>query len=292
VRKPAPEKLDNLEVVEDVDILDEVDEVVDAELVPGDRPRKKRRRPRAGEERAPRVNTRGLEQVNLGLGFHYARIVIVLFGLLAMIAIMFALGAMGARAAEAAKAGRTPNLAGLGVAVVLALIVSIAVNFVAPALGLVGSILCAFAPPQSEAKGFILASLVLDLLALPLAIVLQFVRFIPAFQGVAALGAIPSFFMGFIAWALFMLFLKQLCSYLGEQTMAEEATAILGQGILILVVAPITVFLLLILIRALACCGLIPAGLLLFYGLYYIFLFLRRQLDLIGSLRQVIQSRF
>jgi hypothetical protein len=290
--------IDDLEVVEEQEALAEVElveeEIVEAGEVKASKVRKKRKRPRAGEERPRRVSTRGLDTVNIGLGFHYARMVVILFGLLGMIVLLFAAAAAGARAAGAAKAGRPadPDVAGLVIVVVLALCVTIALNFVAPLLGLVGSILCSFAPAQSGAKGFIIASLVLDLLSLPVAIVLQFVNLIPAFKGIAVLGAIPAFLMGFIAWAMFMLFLKQLCSYLSEDAMANEAMAIMMRGLLILCVAPVLVIGLVVVVGVFMCCGLIPTGLLLFYSVYYFFEFLRRQLDLIGSMRQVILSRF
>ena len=97
--------------------------------------------------------------------------------------------------------------------------------------------------------------------------------------------------MTFIAWCLFMVFLRQLCAHLGEETLANEAMAVMFRGILILALTPVAPVVGMVLIRALMCMGASIFLVAVLFGLYGLFLFLRRQLDLIGSIRQVIASR-
>ena len=85
-----------------------------------------------------------------------------------------------------------------------------------------------------------------------------------------------------------MAFLRQLCTYLGEDSLAEEAIAVMLRGIAILVLAPICFLLGLAShggeVRRRNHCSSSPVR----FSLYGLFLFLRRQLDLIGSIRQVL----
>jgi hypothetical protein len=261
-----------------------------------DEPITKRRTRRNRRGRHERVDTKGLDKVNLGLGCHYARMVLVLFSAAGMILGMIGAFFGAASALGQAGAGNTEGAggnAGLAIALILLVIVGVTIRFIVPLLGLVGSILCMWVPARSGAKGLIIASLVLDVISIPLSILLNLLSVLPGSVAVAAaLGTIPAFVLAFVAWALFMLFLRQLCNYLDEVPMGDEAMAILMRGILIMFVTPIVLFALFILIGIVPCLGAFPAGFIFFYSLYYFFVFLRRQLDLIGSLRQVIYSKF
>jgi hypothetical protein len=225
----------------------------------------------------------------VGLTIHYARIALMLLCFVVLVISMVVLPLVAAlEISRAARSGEGPG-AGLVLATIPLLLVNIAMNFLAPLLGLSGSILCLWVPSQSGAKGFIIASLTLDLVALPVGLLLRLLSLFPEGQLLAVLGVVPAFLMGFIAWALFMVFLQKLSSYFHEETLAEEAQALLIRGIVILVLAPVVFFILLGL-ALLPCIGFIFVLMVLGYSLYYFFLFLRRQLDLIGSLRQVIAS--
>ncbi len=92
---------------------------------------------------------------------------------------------------------------------------------------------------------------------------------------------------------MFMAFLRQLSHHLGEDPLGEEAVAVMLRGIAIIVLTPFVGLVSLLFVGLLG-----PiAGRILFFAIilgcgYGLFLFLRRQLYLIGSIRQVIVSRF
>jgi hypothetical protein len=114
----------------------------------------------------------------------------------------------------------------------------------APLCGIVGSILCGFVPPRSEARGLIIVSLVFD--------------FITPFFGLFQL----VFWMGFImghderverlidymnyarmactltAWWLFQLYLRKLCFYMRETLLASESLNVIVHLMLACIVLP------------------------------------------------------
>jgi hypothetical protein len=191
----------------------------------------------------------------------------------------------------AARAGE-PKAAVLsvGLLVVVFLLVGFTLKFITPILGLVGSSLCMFVSPQTGAWGCMLASLILDAIAGLLSLVLLLPGLGSSVPGAAALTALPAFVLSFVAWVMFMIALYRLSTRLKEGKMAEEAIEILIRGVAILVCTPAILFLLVALAGSVA--GALFAPPILLGSLYYLFLFLRRQLDLIGSLRQVIASRW
>jgi hypothetical protein len=95
-----------------------------------------------------------------------------------------------------------------------------------------------------------------------------------------------------VAWLLFMIFLRRLSFYVDEEKLAEEASEIMVRGIIILFLSPFIIFTVVGVAAVGRLLGLILAIIILLFSIYYFFLFLRRQLDLIGSLRQVIASRY
>ena len=116
--------------------------------------------------------------------------------------------------------------------------------------------------------------------------------FVPALAMIGAYGVIPAFLMTFIAWCLFMAFLRQLSTHMGEESLAAEAAAVMVRGIVILVLAPFLLVMGMVLVMALKVVGAIGFLIGVLFSLYGLFLFLRRQLDLIGSIRQVIATRY
>ena len=117
--------------------------------------------------------------------------------------------------------------------------------------------------------------------------------FVPNTQVLVLFGLLPAFLMTFVAWCLFMGFLRQLCLHLGEEPLGEEAVAVMLRGIFLLVGGPFVLVSALTLVFALRVVGVVLLLLLIWpFSLYVIFVFLRRQLDLIGSIRQVIATRF
>ncbi len=294
--RPAPEE----------DVLEEVAAADDA--VQADRPPRRPGRedvaeapddavqvPMEGVRRCRRKKRRGyrldgnLERVNLGLGFYYASILTLLGGLVVELA-AFAAALAGVGNAVAGQGGGAA--AGLGVALILGFLASALINWIAPILGLVGSILCLWAPSVSGARGLCIASLTLNATAFLGGLLSQVLAFLgPRGATLAVLGLLPAALMTFIAWCLFMAFLRQLCKHLGEDSLAEEAIAVMIRGIVILVAAPFC-FVLAVLLMMVGCVGIITFVLAVGFSLYGLFRFLRRQLDLIGSIRQIIASRF
>jgi hypothetical protein len=136
-------------------------------------------------------------------------------------------------------------------------------------------------PEASKAKGLILASVVLDVAAIPIGLVVQM-------RGLPSLLVAP---MGLASWVLFMLFLRRLASYLKQGPVAEEALGLLWRGILLVVLPPVVLVLVSLVLRFLPCLSIIaiPVGLIAWLVLAIKFLF--RLLALISTLRQVILSR-
>ena len=307
-RTPSPEDED-LEELDEVEDLQEVEPADDSE--PDDRPPPRRRRQeiveepedddeevslevvRPGRRRKRRRGHRpdgNLDRVNLGLGFYYASILALLAGLVVEL-VAFAAGFTGGVNAVAGSAEGAAT--GLGMAMLFSIIAMILIDWVAPILGMVGSILCLWAPSASGARGLCIASLALNASATLGSILIRVLMFfVPAGEVIGGVGMIGASLMTFIAWCLFMAFLRQLCLHLGEDTLAGEAIAVMMRGIAILVLAPFAFMFGLLLVFALKCVGLITFLVAMLFGLYGLFLFLRRQLDLIGSIRQVIASRY
>jgi hypothetical protein len=275
-KRIAPAPTDDLPEEEPLEeVLDEVDDGPDEDgdddvslaVARRGRGRKKKRvrRERDGD----------LDRVNLGLGFYYASILALLAGLLVVLASI--VGSL---------------LGGPGPAFAAGLIAGVLVDWVAPILGLIGSVLCLWAPQALGARGLSIASLALNACAMLAGLVRAVLIFIPSAAEIGAFGLIPAFLMTLIAWCLFMGFVRQLSRCLGEEALAEEAMAVMFRGIAILVLSPFAVMLGVVLVAALKCVGAILFLVAVLFSLYGLFLFLKRQLDLIGSLRQVIASRY
>jgi hypothetical protein len=119
--------------------------------------------------------------------------------------------------------------------------------------------------------------------------VLFVVAFIFPIPAIALLLALPTFALNFASWILFMLTLRRLCLSLRDEGMANEATDLLIRGIIMLILSPMLLGLVLLLATG---CFLILSIPILITLLYFFFSFFTRQLDLVGSIRQVIATRW
>jgi hypothetical protein len=178
------------------------------------------------EPAAPRQQRRreplpaGLGRVQIGLGFHYARLVLALLAVLVLMALTGYGVATGARADD-------PGLIVGGMA-------AAATVLLAAALGLVGSVLCLWVGRPSRAWGLIFASLLLDVLSLPLVVYLH----------LAELPPLPGWAVEFVSWVFFMLFLRRLAVYIDRPGEANELMALITRGVALLVAVPLFLVLL------------------------------------------------
>jgi hypothetical protein len=159
--------------------------------------------------------------VRLGLGFHLARLGLLLLSLLLALA-------LGFLAARFPRPGEGPGFG--GVLVSLALLIAVGLHVV---LGLVGSILCAWAPLGAGVRAVLIVSLVLDLAAIPAGATLFLLDLPPSLAGL----------LGLPSWALFLVFLHNLANYLDRGEQAREAMRILMHGLALLVLSPLLVLL-------------------------------------------------
>jgi hypothetical protein len=220
----------------------------------------------------------GLRVVNIGLGCHYAKLLLILLTILLNVI--------------AAAAGAAGNL---GLYVTMSVISNSLSWFINPVLGIVGSILCCLAPARSG-KGLIIASLVCDVLPIFLGLltlagvlaagsgaVKEFTIIALVFLGIALL-------LSVLAWILFMCFLSRLAAYLKETGSSQEASDLILYGLAIAVLPMIILFPVILMLAhpGLSCLalGLLPPLLLIwaFYGAR----FMIRLLNLISTIRGAI----
>jgi hypothetical protein len=221
------------------------------------------------EEAGPSAEFAGMGKVRQGLGYHYARVVVYLLTIF-VICISVAFGTIG----EFIPALHQVPAIGLALTVILL--------YLQPLLGLVGSILCLTVPQESGGKGFIIASVVLDLTAIPIGTALQM-------ADIPLLWAAP---LGFVAWVLFMLFLRQLAGFLHRTVEEGAARELLTDGLLLLI--PPLLIVLLIYVQGLT--AIRPLYFVLTVALFFAWLvqgikFLFALVDLIGGLRDGIRAR-
>ncbi len=217
------------------------------------------------KRRRHRERRQGLEKVNLGLGFHYARLVLLLVTLIGQLLV----------GAVAGVAVGNPNLVPVVGVLTVLLLVSAGVQAL---LGIVGSIFCLAVPTASGARGIILISMVLDVLALPLGVVMFLLDF-PDVLGML---------MGLVSWILFMVFLSRLAAFVREGVLSQTCMELLWHGLILFLAAPLGLVVVGFGLRFLPCIGpLIFLALLLGY-IVYLIKFLFMILEAIGSLRQVI----
>jgi hypothetical protein len=196
-----------------------------------DRPRKRGRR-------------QALSRVHRGLGFHYARQIILLVGLLISLLQLILLGPKLLPTADAPREGSVRSFLFTAVGFLVLLL-----SEGRGVIGILGSAFCAAVPAKSGARGLIVASLVLDCLTLPLPLIVPFLDDLPG----ALLSLVGSVF-GLVAWILFMLFLRKLAYYLDAEDCGDEAQHLLIKGLLMLIGLPVALIVAGI-IALLTCCG-------------------------------------
>jgi hypothetical protein len=249
----------------------------------------KTRPPEPGEGEPDQADEGGpWRWVSLGLGLYYARLVALLFlvllVILQLVILVLAWGQLSDSWVAVALAGGMLLL-----------------QIIGPFLALLGSLLCLGTPARARARRFLVTSLVLDLAALglgsllPLEVVSEDLEPYLTWLG---LGLV------FASWVFFLYYLRQLALYFGEEATAREALAIVGRGVYLLalpllVLAAIHVVAAVLdrpavpaLVDMAAGCLAVPLLIGLATYLFVAFvLILFRQLDLIGTLRQLMWTR-
>ncbi|HVS35585.1 MAG TPA: hypothetical protein VMS17_08385 [Gemmataceae bacterium] len=279
----SPMEEDMLEEVLDVAEAGD-DEEIELEVV-GKLGRKKKKR-------SIRTRDGNMDFVNWGLGCYYAAVLALMAGIVVELA---AIGA-GATAGLSAFAGSAEGVAGgLGFAHGLGFLAGLMINWLAPILGLTASSLCLWAPAASGARVFCLVAVALNAGAMLAGLMQAGLSFLPGTDLIALFLLLLAITATFVAWCMFMWFLRRLCVYLGEPALESEAVGVMMRGVAILIVTPFAFAGAICVVAAFAK---IPVVNLMFMVLMclamgaVLFVFLRRQLDLIGSMRQVIASRF
>jgi hypothetical protein len=235
----------------------------DADEEDDDRPRKRkprddadaeepprRRRPRREEEEDEEDDDEPVEtvkltrkqrqfsKVRLGILFHIIKLwtylASLLFGLVTLPLVLFVWVAGG----------------GGWIATILFQITFNLSMTIAPILGVVGSILCAFAPAKSETRGTIIVSVLFDALA-PVFGVLQVIMLL-AYIGTGGDDRVEKLvsYMFYarlactlVAWWLFQLYLRKLSFYIRESLLASEALNVIVHFLIATVISPTMVIL-------------------------------------------------
>jgi hypothetical protein len=155
-----------------------------------------------------------LARVRMGLGFHYARLLLILCSVPAVMVLILLLELLD-----------VPNSGKWAFGFIAVVIV---------ACELIGSLLCTAAPVESRAPLLILVSWVLDLASVVgylLALDLR-ARF-EATGDVIAVLSIAVCLARLLSWVFFVLFLQRLADYLGHKILAKDAIAILRLGLVV-----------------------------------------------------------
>lgn len=189
------------------------------------RTRRKRETIHAQSEEEPDAPRRkrlpaGLSKVQLGLGFHYARLVLLLLAVLVLLGLVCFGGTVRAWAA-------VPVL-------VLGGLAALGIVLLAAVLGVVGSVLCLWVGRPSRAWWFIFGSLLLDALTLPLAVFVQ----------PPELYVLLGWVVQLASWILFMQFLRRLAVYVDRSGDANDVMVFITRGVALFVAVPLLLVLL------------------------------------------------
>jgi hypothetical protein len=257
--EPRPERneIDEADVIPDEDVLTDVD-LIEEGPAPPPRPRRRDYEYEEEDEAAYRqrkkkkkraLTRQQMHMTNLGLAFHYAKILTIL---VAMAVTGFA-NILVVMAGTSAVTDATPGaISGAGSAIsaagVIAFVAQITIAFVVPALGITGSILCCWVPSKTGGKPLVITSMSLDSAGL----VLPFICIIAIGAG-AALGGLAagagagvlflllSPLCSLAGFILFMLFLRQLANFLDQPGTADEALSVIFTSLLLLFGGPILI---------------------------------------------------
>jgi hypothetical protein len=171
---------------------------------------------------------------------------------------------------------------------------------VAPVLGIVGSIMCAFVPPKSEARGTIIASVIFDVLA-PLFGLLQLIMIVAYWgTGDERVERLVSYMLyarlacTLVAWWMFQLYLRQLAFFMSESLLASESLNVIVHFLIAVIIGPTLVIVTLVMATVL----IMPMiTLVLFFAtlgwvIYFIITFPIRQFRLMFVMRSAIYRKF
>ena len=164
-----------------------------------------------------RTSSPSLQKTALGLSLIYYGIIVMLLSIVAMIV----LGVMIA----ATVAGRGGGGAGAGGAFLVLMIPVGLALLVGAILCIVGPIVCLAVPEETNSRGFLIGSVVLQLINFVYSI---FSYMIPDLKS-PALAALFGI-LGCVGAVLFLLFLKNLSEYVGRSDLAQRAKNILITG--------------------------------------------------------------
>jgi len=245
--------------------------------------RVKRKRRAASKAVKARRRSEGFNWVRLGLGFHYMRIILFMVGLLFMNGLFLIMPYVAA----SGSTNGTVFVAFLTILVVAFLF------FIVPIVGIIGSALCFWTPSEARALWLVVTSLVLDLVTTPLYFGANFVVGMmetpkPIFVLTAQFAPIVT---SVTAWVFFMLYLKQLCEYLDERPAAKEAMEVMTYKVCLIGAFFLGMFFAILASGVFLCIGALMFLGVMGYGFYFTLKLLVRELNLVGSLRQVLYSR-
>jgi hypothetical protein len=265
------------------------------------------------EEERPRPrkmkNRARMQRANLGLGFHYGKVLcfLLFFLILLIMDLVIRFAASGAQVSvasgnRAAAAGFVSFLlAIMGILFVLMMIISL----VTPVLGFVGSLLCLWVPQKTGTKPLIIASFSLDcassglmllsgimLLSAGLGSVSGGSPFALVTAGAGGILFLLSPLMAFAAYVLFMLFLRKLAYYLDDDSTGDEAISVMILTIAVGLGGVITFVVLAIALANTGIGGRIVLSLLSLAWMIAMIKILFRTLALIATLRAKLNSRY
>jgi hypothetical protein len=263
------------------DELEEVPEEVVYEEEERPRPRKLKTRHR-------------MQRVSLGLAFHYFKILCYLVMMLT-----FLIGSIVASTAARAGSGFVVNLVGVMVCFSMILVM------VTPVLGFVGSLLCLWVPQKTGAKPLIIVSFGLDSGAIGLGLLSVITSFTAGasaaggsagtamgMAGASLIFIILSPLVAFAGWILFMLFLRNLAYYFGDDATGDEALTVMVLTIAIGFGGAVGLFVLALLLRNTGQVALFVLGVASLAWMIAMIKVLFRALHLIGTLRVQLNSRY
>jgi hypothetical protein len=229
---------------------------------------------------------RQFQKVRLGILFHILKLwtylAALLFGLITMPLLLF--------------------IAAFGSGWVATILFQITFNLsmtLAPILGTVGSILCAFAPARSETRGTIIVSVLFDVLA-PFFGVLQLIMVI-AYWGTLddRVEKLISYMFyarmacTLVAWWLFQLYLRKLSFYIRESLLASEALNVIVHFLIATIISPTLVILTFVILSIFGhCFVVIMFFVTIGWFVYFTITFPIRQFRFLFQVRSKIYDKF
>jgi hypothetical protein len=251
-----------------------------------------------------------MERANLGLAFHFWKVLCFLVAMGVLLACRIILGFVFTAADASIRMGNPAQametaagfasfamtlLTGLGIVLLITMLVT-------PILGFVGSLLCLWVPKKSrEARPLIWVSFGLDSAAIGLmlvSIVLQLgsgIGFRGGLIGSGEEGAVLSLLsvvLAFAAWILFMLFLRALSYYMRDNGTGDEAMEIMILGIIVGVGGLVGFVILGVALQRVPEVGRIVLGIGSFVWMIAMIRVLLRAANLISTIRAQINRRY